>query len=149
MPDTDRKILAVLGGLGALIHAERTAELACHLCEGRNARLILAYPIIVPLALPLDAPLPDQERAAHDAIARGMSVATGRGCAVDPRIVRHRRAAEAILELAREQQVETIVLGVRLNLNVLHDYDKAETAEEEILRHARCEVIVEREPIAA
>ncbi len=148
MSNPNCKILAVLGGLGTLIHAERTAELACHLCEGHGTKLILTYPIIVPLALALDAPLPDQEREARDAIERGMFIATQRGCEVEARIIRHRRAVDAILELARVEQAEKIVLGVRLNLSVPHDYDKAETAEEEILRRAPCEVIVDREPIA-
>ena len=148
MQNTNYKVLAVLGGLGLLVHAERTAELACHLCEGRGATLIFVYPIIVPLALPIDAPLPDQERDARDAIERGMLVASRRGCNAQARVVRHRRAADAVLEVARAEQVEKIVLGVHLNLNVLRDYDRAETVEEELLRRAECEVIVDREPMA-
>ena len=148
MPNATCRVLVVLGGLGSLVHAERTAELACHLCEGRDATLIFVYPIIVPLALPLDAPLPEQERDARAAIERGMVVASQRGCNAQARVVRHRRAADAVLELGRAEQVEKIVLGVHLNLNVLRDYDKAETVEEEILRRAECEVIVDREPMA-
>jgi len=143
------KILAILGGMGVLVHAEHTAELACHFCEGHRARLVFVYPIIVPLALPLDAALPAQERDARDAIARGMSVAARCGCDAEARVLRHRRAADAILEVARAERVEKIVLGVRFNLNVAHGYDKAETVEEEILRRAGCEVIVDREPISA
>ena len=148
MPNSKSKILAVLGGLGTLIHAEHTAELACHLCEGRPARLILTYPIIVPLTSALDAPLPEQEGLANDAIARGMQVAQQRGCEAEARILRHRRAADAVLELARAEQVDQIVLGVRINLRVIHDYDRADAAEDEILRRAECEVIVDREAIA-
>ena len=148
MPHSKNKVLAVLGGLGTLVHAEHTAELACHLCEGRPARLILAYPIIIPLTLALDAPLPEEEGLANDAIARGMQVALQRGCDVEARIFRHRRAADAVLELARAEQVDQIVLGVRINLRVIHDYDQADAAEDEILRRAECEVIVDREPIA-
>ncbi len=149
MQNATYRVLVVLGGLGSLIHAERAAELACHLCEGRDATLIFVYPIIVPLALPLDASLPDQEHDARDAIERGMFVASQRGCNAQARVVRHRHTADAVLELARVERVEKIVLGVHLNLNVLRDYDSAETVEEEILRRAECEVIVDREPIAA
>ncbi len=147
MPNSNGKILAVLGGLGTLVHAEHAAELACHLCEGRKAKLVLAYPIIVPQALALDAPLPELEDQARDAITRGMAVAKQRGCDVQGRIIRHRRAADAVLELARAEHVDQIVLGVRINLDVLHDYDQADTAEDEIIRRAECEVIVDREPI--
>lgn len=143
------RTLAILGGLGTLVHVEHTAELACHLCEESDTELVLAYVIVVPLALPLDAPLPDQELAAQDAIESGMRVALQRGCQVQARIFRHRHAAEAVLELVRAEKIDKIVLGVRVNLDVPHDYDAAERAEAEILRHAKCEVIVDREPIAA
>ena len=143
------KTLAILGGLGTLVHAEHTAELACHLCEDGDTELVLAYVIVVPHSLPLDAPLLDQERAAQDAIDQGLCVAHRRGCQVQARVVRHRHAAEAVLELARAEGIDKIVLGVRVNLNVPHEYDTAETAETEILRSAKCEVIVDHEPVAA
>lgn len=138
----------MLGGLGTLIHAERTTELACHLCEGRKAKLVLTYPIIVPLALSLDAALPEQEQHAQNAIECGMAIAKQRGCDVQARIIRHRHAADAVLELARAECVDQIVIGVHINLKVLHDYDQADSAEDEIFRRAQCEVIVDREPIA-
>lgn len=143
------KTMAVLGGLGTLAHADHTAELACHLCESKNAELILVYPIIVPLAMPLDACLPEQEYAAKDAIARGLAVASRFGCPAEARVLRHRRVEDAVLELARAEQVDRIVLGVHMNPNVLHDYDRAESAELQIVHRAECEVIVDREPIAA
>lgn len=143
------KTIAVLGGLGTLVHAERTAELACHLCEGYDVDLILAYPIIVPQSMPLNVPLPDQERAAKDAIALGMQVAARFGCRTEYRIFRHRRPADAILELAKQERAERIVLGIRINPNVPHDMDRVESAESEILHRAECEVIVNREPIVA
>ncbi len=149
MPNVNHKVLAVLGGLGLLIHVERTADLACHLSEERDAQVIFVFPIIVPLALPLDAHLPDQERDARKAIERAMRVASQRGCNAQARVVRHRRAVDAVLELERAEQVEKIVLGVHLNLNVPHEYDQAETVEEEILRRAECEVIVDREQMSA
>lgn len=139
--------MAVLGGLGTLVHVEHTAELACHLCEARNSELLLVYPIIVPLAVPLDAPLPELEAAAQHAIACGLAAAGRFGCRTRARIVRHRQPADAILDLARTERVETIVLGIRTNPKVLHDYDQAESAELEILHRAECEVIVVREPM--
>ncbi len=93
--NTRRRVLAILGGLGVLVHAEHTAELACHFCEGHRARLVFVYPIIVPLALPLDAALPEQERDARDAMARGMSVAAQCGCDAEARVIRHRRQFDA------------------------------------------------------
>ncbi|MBI5649951.1 MAG: universal stress protein [Chloroflexi bacterium] len=147
MENSARKILAVLGGLGTLVHAEHTAELACHLCEGRRADLVLGYPIIVPLTAALDARLPTQERAAQDAIECGLRAVAQRNCRATIHVVRHRDPAEAILELARDERADVIVLGIHVNPNVPRDYDRAETAEDEILRRAECEVIIDREPL--
>lgn len=141
------KVMAVLGGLGRLVHVEHTADLACHLCEGRNSQLLLVYPIIVPLAMPLNAVLPEQESAAQQAIQLGLEISKRFGCPTEARIVRHRRPADAIVELARAEQVQTIVLGLRINLHVPPDYDRAESAEMEILHRAECEVVVVREPL--
>ncbi len=141
------KIMAVLGGLGRLVHVEDTAELACHLCEGRHLDLLLVYPIIVPMAMSLDASLPDQECAAQQAIQRGLEVSKRFGCHTETRIVRHRRPADAVLDLIHKECVESIVLGVRINPHLPHDYDRAESAEMEIVHRAECEVIVDREPL--
>jgi hypothetical protein len=143
------KTLAVLGGLGTLFHAEHAAELACHLCEAQAGELLFVYPIIVPQSMPLNASLPEQELAANDAITRGLAVASRFGCHAEARIVRARRAAEAILELAVAEHVDRIVLGVHMNRKVPHDYDRAESVELEIVHRAECEVIVDREAMAA
>ncbi len=148
MDNNTLKTIAVLGGLGTLVHAERTAALACHLCEGCDVDLLLVYPIIVPQALPLNVPLPDQERAAQNAIELGMQTASQFGCRAEARILRHRRPADAILELAKEVKADRIVLGVRINPNVPRDLDQIESAETEIMHRAECEVIVDREPMA-
>lgn len=148
MDNNTCKTIAVLGGLGTLVHAERTAALACHLCEGCDVDLLLVYPIIVPQALPLNVPLPDQERAAKDAIELGMQTASKFGCRAEARIFRHRRPVDAILELAKEEKVDRIVLGIHFNPNVPRDLDRVESAETEIVRRAECEVIVDREPMA-
>ena len=147
MEKTNCKTLVVLGGLGTLVHAEHTAQLACHLCEEEDAELILAYPIIVPQAMPLDASLPTQERAADQALERGKAAAARFGCRVTTRVVRHRRPADAILELAARERVSRIVLGMRIDPHVLRAYDQVESAETEIVHRAECEVIIDREPI--
>jgi nucleotide-binding universal stress UspA family protein len=92
--------------------------------------------------------LPTQERAAQDAIERGLNAVAQRNCRATTRVIRHRDPADAILELARDERADVIVLGIHVNPNVPRDCDRAETAEDEILRRAECEVIVDREPLA-
>ena len=67
----------------------------------------------IPLALPMDAPLPDaQIRRARDALARAKLVGEEyEGVEVATAIVRARRAGEAIVREARRRGVEAIVLA--------------------------------------
>jgi APA family basic amino acid/polyamine antiporter len=67
----------------------------------------------VPLALPMDAPLPEaQIRRARDALARAKAVGEEyEGVEVATAIVRARRAGEAIVHEARRRGVEAIVLA--------------------------------------
>jgi APA family basic amino acid/polyamine antiporter len=67
----------------------------------------------IPLALPMDAPLPDaQVRRAREALARAKRVGEEyEGVEVATAIVRARRAGEAIVREARRRGVEAIVLA--------------------------------------
>jgi APA family basic amino acid/polyamine antiporter len=67
----------------------------------------------IPLALPLDAPLPDaQVKRAREALARAKLVGEEyEGVEVATAIVRARRAGEAIVREARRRGVEAIVLA--------------------------------------
>ncbi len=67
----------------------------------------------IPLALPMDAPLPDaQVRRAREALARAKLVGEEyEGVEVATAIVRARRAGEAIVREARRRGVEAIVLA--------------------------------------
>jgi APA family basic amino acid/polyamine antiporter len=67
----------------------------------------------VPLALPLDAPLPEaQIRRAREALARAKAVGEEyEGVEVATAVVRGRRTGEAIVYEARRRGVEAIVLG--------------------------------------
>jgi APA family basic amino acid/polyamine antiporter len=67
----------------------------------------------VPLALPLDAPLPEARlRQAREALARAKAIGEEyEGVQVETAIVRARRAGEAIVREARRRGVEAIVLA--------------------------------------
>ena len=67
----------------------------------------------IPLALPMDAPLPDaQVKRAREALARAKLVGEEyEGVEVATAIVRARRAGEAIVREARRRGVEAIVLA--------------------------------------
>jgi len=81
--------------------------------ESEGAVIEAIWVFEIPLALPMDAPLPDaQVRRAREALARAKLVGEEyEGVEVATAIVRARRAGEAIVREARRRGVEAIVLA--------------------------------------
>jgi basic amino acid/polyamine antiporter, APA family len=81
--------------------------------DQKGATIEAIWVFEIPLALPMDAPLPDaQVRRAREALARAKLVGEEyEGVEVATAIVRARRAGEAIVREARRRGVEAIVLA--------------------------------------
>jgi nucleotide-binding universal stress UspA family protein len=103
--------------------------------------------ITVPFTMALSAPLPLKEREAHDALELGRAIAERYGVTTEARVVRDRQTASAVLRVAREEQVDAIVLGVGLKRRA-PGTEWGQTTDD-IMRHAECEVIVDKVPIEA
>jgi nucleotide-binding universal stress UspA family protein len=127
------------------ITSERAVELACRLGREQDAELILAHVIVVPYTMPLNAPFPEREKEAQKAIELGSLIAKRYGHPARTRIIRHRRVPDGILQVAREEQVDAIVLGLGVKPHLPGEWGKV---GEEILRRAQCEVIVDKVPIS-
>ncbi len=127
------------------IPSERAVELACRLGNGRRAEIVLVHVIVVPYTLPLSAPMPEREKTAHEALELGDVIARRHGNHVQTCIVRHRSAAEGVLQVANEEQVDAIVLGVGLKSRVPGQWGDTSM---EIMRRANCEVILDKVPLA-
>lgn len=136
----------ILVPLGDAITSQRAVEVACRLGNGKKADLVLLHVIVVPHVLPLDAPMPDREKAAQDALELGAAIAHRLGHHVQSRVVRHRSAAEGILRIADEEKIDAIVLGVGIKSRVPGEWGKT---GEEVLRRANCEVLLDKVPMAA
>jgi nucleotide-binding universal stress UspA family protein len=126
------------------ISSERAVELACRLGHDQKAELILAHVIVVPYTMALDVALPEREQAAREIIRLGHVIAQRYGSLARDRIVRHRNAAEGILQVAREEEVDAIVLGVGVKPRVPGEWGRTSI---EVLRRASCEVIVDKVPL--
>jgi APA family basic amino acid/polyamine antiporter len=70
----------------------------------------------VPLDLPIDAPLPEQEAEANDLLEDARGFVESYGVRVVTRLVRARRAGPAIVEEAESRQAELIVIGAKRRL---------------------------------
>jgi APA family basic amino acid/polyamine antiporter len=86
-------------------------DVACRLAAERGARVVALTVIEVPLELPLDADLPEEERLANDELDEAMAVGDTYGVRVVGRLVRGRSASVEIVREAERRGAEIIVLG--------------------------------------
>ncbi len=128
------------------IPSEQPMELAARLTPNRDAELVLVYVIVVPYELNLDAPLPEVDQAANESLDLAHAIAKEHGYPTRMYIVRQRNAAEGILQVARDERVDAIVLEMDADARVLAEWRKTSA---EILRRSACEVIVDKVPVAA
>src|SRR5919197_5775904 len=81
------------------------------LAQERGASVEALHVIRVPLDLPLDAELVDQEERAEASIAEAKLLGADHGVTVEGRTVRARSIGQAIVQAAEEERVDLIVLG--------------------------------------
>jgi APA family basic amino acid/polyamine antiporter len=91
--------------------SEEAIDLACRLAADRGASIAALSVVVVPLDLPLDTRLEDEERAADDALDVAAAIAELYGVKFTERIVRARHAGRAIVDEAMRRQSEIIVMG--------------------------------------
>jgi APA family basic amino acid/polyamine antiporter len=90
---------------------EEMIATAVNLAQERGASVEALHVIRVPLELPLDAELLDEEERAEASIAEAKILGADHGVTVEGRTVRARSIGQAIVDEAREQGADLIVLG--------------------------------------
>ena len=139
---TARVILVLVTDSPATVHA---LETACLLAKERRAEILLAYIIVVPLSLPLDASIDEMETAGAVALATAREVVVQHGLPIRM-VIRHSRSmASGLLATVQERHPDLMVIGVG---------PSKEDAEwgrmvEKVAERAGCEVIVDRLPESA
>jgi APA family basic amino acid/polyamine antiporter len=125
---------------------EMTAT-AYRLAAESGARLVVMYPILVPLDQPVSAPMELEVGLAERELRQAAALGRQYGVRVIPRIVRTRNVGQEIVAEARRRGSEIIVLGAR---------DRSRPGErlfgptiDYVLRHAPCRVMVGAMPVGA
>ena len=90
---------------------EEMIATAVNLARDAGASVEALYVIRVPLELPLDAELLEQEERAEASIAEAKLLGADHGVDVEGKIVRARSIGQAIVEEAAESKADLIVLG--------------------------------------
>jgi APA family basic amino acid/polyamine antiporter len=90
---------------------EEMIATAVKLAQERGASVEALHVIRVPLELPIDAELADQEERAEESIAEAKLLGADHGVQVEGRTLRARAIGPAIVQEAAEQGADLIVLG--------------------------------------
>ncbi len=120
----------------------RAVEMAARLAEPQHAEIILAYVFEVPLTLPLGAPMPEMEARSEEALSEAEGIVQAHGLTSRRRSRASRHAGDGIVDLAREEQADLIVMGLS------HKHRPGDAivgpTTERVLHKAPCEVLVDR-----
>ena len=93
------------------IHSEVLMALAVRMAKGRQAQLVALYVIEVPYTLPIDAELPQEERAALEVLTAAEEIGRKAGIEITTRTIRDRQTGPAVIAAAREENASLIVMG--------------------------------------
>jgi basic amino acid/polyamine antiporter, APA family len=119
---------------------EEMLATAIRLAEERGCAVRALHVIRVPLDVPLDAELVDQEERAEASLADAKLLASEHGVEVEGEIVRARAIGEAIVERASEDGVDLILLGSAPRWRRQSRFFSPTV--DYVLRRAPCEVMV-------
>jgi nucleotide-binding universal stress UspA family protein len=136
-----RRILVPIRGF---IFEERAVELACRLGEDQKSEIVLAYVLEVPLTLSLGTPMPEEEEKARQALERSANLVRAHRLTPLERVERDRDAGRGILKVAKDLEVDLVVVGLDPNRGLA--IQPIGPTTETLLRRADIEVIVDRPP---
>lgn len=122
------------------INSRHMMALAVKLAQGERSELLGVYVIEVPLTLPPDAEMPDEERAALDALGAAESIANSRNVTLHTEIRKVRSTKEAVLSIAKREKADLIILGSYLE----GKYSGARLGGtvQDIAAEAKCDVLI-------
>jgi APA family basic amino acid/polyamine antiporter len=91
--------------------ATEAMHVACRLATERGASIVAVRVIVVPMELPLDTELRDQDELADRLLDEAHDIGELYGVRVIERLIRARHAGRAIVDEAKRRNAEIIVLG--------------------------------------
>jgi len=119
---------------------EEVLATAIKLAEEHGASVHALHVVRIPLDLPLDAEMVDEEERAQASLAEARLIGAEHGVEVDCNIVRHRSLGEAIVEEASRAGSDLIILGSAPRWRRQSRFFSPTV--DYVLRHAPCEVMV-------
>ncbi|MDX6518848.1 MAG: basic amino acid/polyamine antiporter, family, partial [Gaiellaceae bacterium] len=121
--------------------SDEAMDVACRLAAERRASIAALSVIELPLQLPADAQLDDEEERADEQLDEARAIGDSYGVEVATRLVRSRKAGRAIVDEATRRQSEIIVMGSPRGGRRAGKAIFGDTVDF-VLKHAPCRVMV-------
>jgi len=135
----------ILVPVSADVSSEGAAELACRLGASQKAEITLVSVVEVPFTLPLNAPLREQYAKGEEALRTAEFIVRQHGLPAHRKSIPARYAWGGILNLARQEAVDAIVMSAGHGEPSAPD-GLSRTARE-LIKRAQCEVILAKMPL--
>ena len=127
-------------------YSEQAMGIACQLAEDRGAGVTAVSVIEVPVELPLDAHMAEEDAHAKHVLEHAQAIGDLYGVKVAPRVLRARAAGEAIVEEAVRTWTEIIVLRAPRKQRSHRAVQVFGKTVDYVMKHAPCRVMVAASP---
>ena len=142
--DPARRGASILVPLLADLDLTYGATLAARLVRAGRGEVHLVYFLEVARTLPLNAPLPEAEKAAQDTLMLAVPLARQYNVTAAEHVERVRDATEGILAAVKTLQADTVVLGATSEPVGAEGHDKFHHIVDTLLHRAPVEVVIGR-----
>jgi basic amino acid/polyamine antiporter, APA family len=126
---------------------ERTVAFACQLAAEHQASLTALSVIVVPMMVPINAYMVEEEAAAKQLLEKARAAAHSYDVGCSTRIVRARNAGEAIVHEATQHNTQIIILGAPRKSTSSGRTRVFGRTVQFVLTHSPCRVMVATPPL--
>lgn len=91
--------------------SDKMVALACQMARYRHAEITLLYVIEVPLTLPSNASMPNDEGQAGDAFDRATKIANRYGVTMRAELYKTRQAGPGVVQFVRNGRYDVVLMG--------------------------------------
>ncbi len=139
MPNLQSILVPITSSAASL----EAVAVACSLAKQRKAKVYVIHVIEVLRSLPLNAELETEARRGEQLLRKAEEAAAAAGYHISGELLQAREAAQAIVDEARDRNVDAIILGVGYK-RLIGSFEIGRTADY-ILKNASCQVWVLRQ----
>ena len=138
--ELERMVGSIIVVFAPEINSAHMLALAVKLARGERSELLAIYVIEVPYTLPPDAEMPEEERAALDALGAAETIANASNVTMRAETIKARSTKQAVLDIAKRERANLIILGSYRE----GKYSGAPLGRtiEEIASDAKCDVLI-------